>query len=125
MLIDTPAALLRTLTAHSKGVFKLKPRVLFNRIEDNSEHPVDMQLQIPSDGIGSTWQRCKTLQQSGCGLTTTTVQTWPWAGSHPSSGWPWLHNVSTSATLAKGEDYPTLGLRLQASFANACHGWLV
>ena len=34
-----------------------------------------------------------------------TAQTWPWAGSHPSSGWPWLLNVSTSATLAKGEDY--------------------
>jgi len=26
-------------------------------------------------------------------------------GSHPSSGWPWLHNVSTSTALAKGEDY--------------------
>ena len=27
--------------------------MLFNRIEDNSEHPVDIQLQIPSSGIGS------------------------------------------------------------------------
>jgi hypothetical protein len=35
-----------------------------------------------------------------------TAQIWPWAGSHPSSGWPWLLNVSTSAALAKGEDYP-------------------
>jgi hypothetical protein len=35
-----------------------------------------------------------------------TAQTWPWAGSHPSSGWPWLRNVSTSASLAKGGDYP-------------------
>ena len=34
------------------------------------------------------------------------AQTWPWADSHPSSGWPWLRNVSTSTTLAKGEDYP-------------------
>jgi hypothetical protein len=34
-----------------------------------------------------------------------TVQIWPWADSHQSSGWPWLHNVSTSATLAKGDDY--------------------
>jgi len=36
-----------------------------------------------------------------------TAQTRPWAGSHPSSDWAWLHNVSASATLAKGEDYPT------------------
>ena len=55
--------------------------------------------------IGPTLQRCKTLPRSGCGLTTMTAQIWPWAGSHPSSGWPWLHNVSTSTTLAKGEDY--------------------
>jgi hypothetical protein len=33
------------------------------------------------------------------------VQTWHWAGSHPSSDWPWLRNVSTSYLLAKGEDY--------------------
>jgi hypothetical protein len=45
------------------------------------------------------------LQRSGCGLTTITAQTWPWAGSHPSSGWPWLRNVSTSATPSKGGDY--------------------
>jgi hypothetical protein len=34
-----------------------------------------------------------------------TAPIWPWAGSHLSSDWPWLHNVSTSATFAKGEDY--------------------
>ena len=34
-----------------------------------------------------------------------TAQIWPWADSHLSSGWPWLRNVSTSLTLAKGEDY--------------------
>jgi hypothetical protein len=45
-------------------------------------------------------------RRSGCGPTTTTAQTWPWAGSLLNSGWPWLRNVSTSATLAKGEDYP-------------------
>jgi len=56
--------------------------------------------------IGRTWQRCKTLQRSGCGLTTMTVLIWPWADSHLSSGWLWLRNVSTSATIAKGEDYP-------------------
>ena len=48
------------------------------------------------------------MQRSGCGLTTMTAQTWPWVDSHPSSGWPWLHNVSTSTTLAKGEDYPPI-----------------
>jgi transposase InsO family protein len=56
--------------------------------------------------IGMTWQRFKTLQQSGCGLTTRTDQIWPWADSHQSSDRPWLHNVSTSQTPAKGEDYP-------------------
>ena len=30
---------------------------------------------------------------------------WPWADSHQSSDWPWLHDVSTSGSLAKGEDY--------------------
>jgi hypothetical protein len=45
------------------------------------------------------------LRRSGCGLTTTTAQTWTWADSHLSSDWPWLRNVSTSATLAKGDDY--------------------
>jgi hypothetical protein len=34
-----------------------------------------------------------------------TAQIWPWPDSHLSSGWTWLHNGSTSATLAKGEDY--------------------
>ena len=26
-------------------------------------------------------------------------------GSHLSSNWPWLRNVSTSNSLAKGDDY--------------------
>ena len=30
----------------------------------------------------------------------------PWADSHQSSDWPLLRNVSTSETLAKGDDYP-------------------
>jgi hypothetical protein len=52
--------------------------------------------------------RIKPLPRSGCSLTNMTAKTWPiaaWAGSHPSRDWPWLLNVSTSATLAKGEDY--------------------
>ena len=40
-----------------------------------------------------------------------TAQIWPWAGSHLSSDWPWLRNVSTSNSHAKGEDY-------QATFYN-------
>jgi hypothetical protein len=47
----------------------------------------------------------KPLQRSRCGLTTTTVQTWPWADSLQNSGWPLLRNVSTSAAPAKWEDY--------------------
>jgi hypothetical protein len=57
--------------------------------------------------IGPTLQRCKTLQRSGCGLTTMTAPIWPWADSHQSSDCPWLRNVSTSATFAKGDDYRT------------------
>jgi hypothetical protein len=34
-----------------------------------------------------------------------TAPIWPWADSPLSSVWPWLHNVSTSPTLAKGDDY--------------------
>ena len=32
--------------------------------------------------IGLTWRKFKNLQQSGCGLTTMTAQTWPWADAH-------------------------------------------
>ena len=28
-----------------------------------------------------------------------------WPNSHQGSDWPWLHNVSTSQTPVKGEDY--------------------
>ncbi len=44
-----------------------------------------------------------------------TVQTRPWADSTLSSDWPWLRNVSTSAALAKGEDYQELLLHLNAA----------
>jgi integrase len=36
-----------------------------------------------------------------------TVPIWLWVDLHRSRNWPWLHNVSTSGSLAKGEDYPT------------------
>ena len=66
--------------------------------------------------IGLIWLRYKTLQRSECGLTTTTAQTWPWADSHLSSDWPWLHNVSTSNSLAKGEDYRSINHIFAISF---------
>ena len=47
--------------------------------------------------------RCSPL--SGCGNTITTAQIWPWAASHQSSDWPWLHNRSTSHFSAKRGDY--------------------
>ena len=56
---------------------------------------------------GETWRRFKTSPLNGCGLTTMTDPTWPWADSHQSSDWPCLFNVSTSETPAKGEDYHT------------------
>jgi hypothetical protein len=34
-----------------------------------------------------------------------TVPIWLWVDLHRSRNWPWLHNVSTSGSLAKGEDY--------------------
>jgi hypothetical protein len=35
-----------------------------------------------------------------------TVRIWLWVDLHRSRNWPWRHNVSTSGSLAKGEDYP-------------------
>jgi len=52
--------------------------------------------------ISGATSEVKTLPRSGCGLITMAAQIGPRAGSHLSSGWPWLHNVSTSASLAKG-----------------------
>ncbi len=37
-----------------------------------------------------------------------TVQIWLWVDLHRSRNWPWLHNVSTSDYLAKGEDYRSI-----------------
>jgi hypothetical protein len=52
--------------------------------------------------IGMTWQSPKTLQPSGCGFTNITDPIRPRLDSHLSSGWTWLHNVSTFDSLAKG-----------------------
>ena len=35
------------------GVIKIKPRLLFSKIEDGFKGPVDLRLHIPSSGIGS------------------------------------------------------------------------
>ena len=43
--------------------------------------------------IGTTWQRFKTLQRSGCGLTTMTNPIWPLAELHLSRDWPWLRTL--------------------------------
>jgi hypothetical protein len=39
-----------------------------------------------------------------------TVRIWLWVDLHRSRNWPWLHNVSTSDSLAKGEDYKAMFL---------------
>ena len=39
-----------------------------------------------------------------------TAPIWSWADSPLSSDWPWVRNVTISATLAKGDDYPKSGL---------------
>ena len=71
--------------------------------------------------LGMTWQRSKTLQQSGCGLTTMAAPTWPWTDLHQSSDWPWVRHVSTSATLAKGDDYRAREHRFTYHRPNKCH----
>ena len=44
-----------------------------------------------------------------------TVPIWLWVDLHRSRNWPWLHNVSTSDSLAKGDDYRLVGdLMMQA-----------
>ena len=46
------------------------------------------------------------MPPGGCGHITMTVRIWLWVDLHRSRNWPWLHNVSTYDSLAKGEDYP-------------------
>jgi FkbM family methyltransferase len=47
-------------------------------------------------------KRFKRLPPGGCGRITMTAPSWLWVGLHQSRNWPWLHNVSTSDSLAKG-----------------------
>ena len=46
--------------------------------------------------------KSETSPPAGCGTTITTVQTWPWAGSHQNSGWPWPLNVYFRSPLKRG-----------------------
>ena len=52
-LIDSLDSLAACIRDHHQGLFRLKPRVLFAAIEQATPQPVDMQLHIPSSGIGS------------------------------------------------------------------------
>lgn len=52
-LIDSSEALATAAKNVRSGVLKLKPRVLFGAVEGSADLPVDMQLHVPSSGIGS------------------------------------------------------------------------
>jgi hypothetical protein len=58
---------------------------------------------------GRVCKRFKRLPPAGCGRITMTAPTLLWVGLHQSRNWPWLHNASTSDSLAKREDYPQTG----------------
>jgi len=92
---------------HKNGVSDLNTFILANH--NKTLMLKDSTGQCAMNGchstIGLTSQRCKTLQRSACGLTIIIAQIWPWAGSNLSSDLPWLRNVSTSASLAKEDDY--------------------
>ena len=53
--------------------------------------------------IGATWKRFGCTLRTGCGCTTTNAQTWPWAGSHPSSGWPWPLESTSQPGVFRGD----------------------
>ena len=57
------------------------------------------------------------MPPGGCGHITMIVPIWLWVDLHRSRNWPWLHNVSTSYSLAKGEDYLGSVGRLHAAKA--------
>jgi len=79
----------------------------------------DLTEQFATNGChninGRAWKRFKSLPPGGCGHITMTVPIWPWVYLHRSRNWPWLHNVSTSGSLAKGEDYPRVSLFEEAN----------
>lgn len=52
-LIESIESFAACAESNRHGLFRVKPRVLFASIEQAAELPVDMQLQVPSSGIGS------------------------------------------------------------------------
>jgi hypothetical protein len=46
---------------------------------------------------------------------TMTVPIWLWLDLHRSRNWPWLNNVSTSGSLAKGKDYKKFATNLNTN----------
>lgn len=52
-LIESIESFAACADGNRHGLYRVKPRVLFATIERASELPVDMQLQVPSSGIGS------------------------------------------------------------------------
>jgi hypothetical protein len=74
----------------------------------------DLTEQFATNGChnitGQAWKKFKSLPLGGCGHITMTVRIWLWVDLHQSRNWPWLHNVSTSDSLAKGEDYQSISV---------------
>jgi hypothetical protein len=52
--------------------------------------------------IGQAYKKFKSLPPSGLGHITMTLPIWLWVDLHRNRNWPWLHNASTSGSLAKG-----------------------
>ena len=52
-VIETVDTLREVFESGEKGVFTVKPRVIFSIIETQNSEPIEMNLQIPSSGIGS------------------------------------------------------------------------
>tara|TARA_B100000214_G_scaffold348956_1_gene301435 strand:+ start:833 stop:1648 length:816 start_codon:yes stop_codon:yes gene_type:complete len=52
-VIETAVELANALRSKTNGIFTIKPKVLFSKIEFAFPEPTDMKLQVPSSGIGS------------------------------------------------------------------------
>lgn len=50
-----------------------------------------------------------TQWMNGCGATTMNAQTWPWAASPRSSGWPWPHSSTSWSSGLRGQYHLRLG----------------
>lgn len=52
-LMNDPAELLAHCRTHTAGLVRIKPKVLFMKIEASNAGPVPMKINVPSSGIGS------------------------------------------------------------------------